>query len=209
MPLPTEFVRRRARGSIRLRSPAGVWRTNRYSSPAPAPGTSADQVSPRPPSSRASGWRAASQPLKVPTTLTAVAFGAQTRNIVTPRAAVASAGNGIAPIPGRDDGVGGTPGGYTTLRLSVRPGRTRSGLQPRVDRLALEGEDAEDALVDAAERLAADEPLERLDPERELAMGEPALAREPPLAQPLEMLGHVVLGAVDDPEVLGSAALHR
>ena len=44
-------------------------------------------------------------------------------------------------------------------------------LQARVDRLALESEDAETALVHATKRLAANEPLERLDPERELAGG--------------------------------------
>ncbi len=41
-------------------------------------------------------------------------------------------------------------------------------LEPRVHPLALQREDPEDALVDAAQRLAADEPLQPLDAEREL-----------------------------------------
>ena len=45
-----------------------------------------------------------------------------------------------------------------------------------IDRLALEREHAEHALVDAAQWLAADEALECLDPEGEFAHGERALA---------------------------------
>src|SRR3954469_24266703 len=101
--LPTEFVRRRARGSSLFRSPDGVWSTKRYSSPGRASATSADQVSARPPSSRASGCRAASHALKLPTTATAVACGAQTRNVVPPS-------KGTAPMPGRREGsLVGTP----------------------------------------------------------------------------------------------------
>jgi len=47
----------------------------------------------------------------------------------------------------------------------------RFDLQPRVHRLALQRQHAEDALVDAAEGFAADEALERLDAEGELAQG--------------------------------------
>ncbi len=56
-------------------------------------------------------------------------------------------------------------------------GARQGGSQPRVDRLALQRQHAEHALVDAAQRLAADEALERLDAERELAQGQRALAR--------------------------------
>ena len=42
-------------------------------------------------------------------------------------------------------------------------------LEPRVDGLALQCQHAEDALVNPPERLAADEPLEPLDAQRELA----------------------------------------
>jgi len=44
--------------------------------------------------------------------------------------------------------------------------------QPRIHRLALQGEHGEDALVDSAQRLAADEPLQRLDANGELAQCE-------------------------------------
>jgi hypothetical protein len=67
-------------------------------------------------------------------------------------------------------------------------------LQPRIHGLALEGEDRERALVDAAERLAADEALQALDPDRELAVGDAPLASEAALEQ---VLGEGVLGAVD------------
>jgi hypothetical protein len=89
-----------------LRWPAGVSRMKRYSAPGPASATSRDQVSAAPPSSRASGWLVAFQSLNVPTTATAVAWGAQTRKVVPPL-------NGTAPIPGRGDGCGvvGTAGG--------------------------------------------------------------------------------------------------
>ena len=42
-PLPTELVTSRAYGSIFDSSPTAVWRTNRYSAPTAAPGTSTYQ----------------------------------------------------------------------------------------------------------------------------------------------------------------------
>ena len=78
-------------------------------------------------------------------------------------------------------------------------------LQPRVDRLALESEHAEHALMHASERLSLHEPFEPLDPEGELAKRERSFAGQAPLTQPLEMLGQSVFGAVDDPEILTSA----
>ena len=60
-------------------------------------------------------------------------------------------------------------------RLEGRAGDERSSghhSQPWVDRLALQRQHAEDALVHAIERLVAHEPLERLDAERELAQRE-------------------------------------
>src|SRR5437763_9280878 len=68
------------------------------------------------------------------------------------------------------------PGAWRGARHPLR--RRLSVLQARIDRLALEGEDAEDALVYPAERLAADEPLERLDPQREFAERERPLPSE-------------------------------
>src|SRR3954470_423579 len=51
-------------------------------------------------------------------------------------------------------------------------------LQPWIDRLALERQDAKDALVDAAQGLAADEALQPFDSQRQLAQGERALGGE-------------------------------
>jgi hypothetical protein len=44
------------------------------------------------------------------------------------------------------------------------PLRAETCSQPRIDRLALERQDTEDALVNSAQRLLADESFERLDP---------------------------------------------
>ena len=53
--------------------------------------------------------------------------------------------------------------------------RSEEPLQARVYGFAFEGEDAEDALVDAVERVPADEAFEGLDAEGKLAQGEGAL----------------------------------
>src|SRR4051812_1382975 len=63
-------------------------------------------------------------------------------------------------------------------RSTILP-TTAATLQPRVDRLALEGQHAGDTLVDAPERLAADEPREPLDAQRELPQGQRPLGPEP------------------------------
>ena len=110
-----------------------------------------------------------------------------------------------APTPtgGSTSPARSTPCGPTTARRSGPTG----DLQPRVDGLALEREHGEHALVHAVERLAAHEALERLDAEAELAGGERALAAEPASAEPLDLARIGVLGAVDDAQVLASAAL--
>ena len=66
--------------------------------------------------------------------------------------------------------------------LRAEPGGTLRdcNLQPRVYGLTLHREHAENAFMDAIERLASDEPVERLYPEPELADGECALATEVP-----------------------------
>ena len=48
---------------------------------------------------------------------------------------------------------------------------TLPSLQPRIDRLALQGQHAEDALVDTAKRLLTHEAFEALDAEGELPQG--------------------------------------
>jgi hypothetical protein len=82
------------------------------------------------------------------------------------------------------------------LRINRRAARPIFGdrsaaapLEPRVDGLALEGEHAEHALVHAAQRLAADEAVERLDAEGEHAQRERALWTEMARAQALEVRG--------------------
>ena len=99
----------------------------------------------------------------------------------------------------------------TLERWSVAAVRSPAprGSQPRIDRLALQGEDAEHALVDAPERLPLHEPFEPFDSQRELAQSQRSLPRKPPLAQPLEVLGQRVLRPVDDPQILAPAALDR
>lgn len=84
-----------------------------------------------------------------------------------------------------------------------------SGLQPRVYRLALERQHRERALVNAAKWLLADEALETLDAQSELAEGERALGAEAAATEAVEVRGLGVLGAVDDAEVLATAALER
>src|SRR3954471_16356799 len=92
MPLPTELGTCAARGSIRSCPPA----LTLYFWPARAPATSTDQF---PFPSETSGLAASLQALKSPATKTSGANGAQTRNVPPP-------GYGVAPMPGRADGVG-------------------------------------------------------------------------------------------------------
>src|SRR5262249_3562489 len=95
MLLPTEWRTRLARGSMRQPPPT----THLYSCPSVTPGASTDQ---RPFPSGASGVLVLFQPLNCPATETAVANGAHTRKVHPP-------GYGIAPIPGRGEGVGMSP----------------------------------------------------------------------------------------------------
>src|SRR5579884_859832 len=96
------------------------------------------------------------------------------------------------------------------------PGEIRSGysaamtgflLEAGVDRLALEGQDAEDALVDPVERLAGHEPFEGLDAQGELPQGQGAFVAQPAAAEPAEVPFGGVLGAVDDPQVFAAPTL--
>src|SRR5206468_634302 len=91
--------------------------------------------------------------------------------------------------------------GYAASRGAAR----RS--EARVDRLALERQDPEDALVDAVQRLLAREALQRLHAQRELAQRQRALGPQAAAAQPRQVLGQGVLRAIDDAQVLAAAAL--
>src|SRR5262249_20967905 len=95
MLLPTEWRTRLARGSMRQPPPT----THLYSCPSVAPGASTDQL---PFPSGASGVLVSLQPLNCPATETAEANGAHTRKVHPP-------GYGMAPIPGRGEGVGMSP----------------------------------------------------------------------------------------------------
>ena len=92
-------------------------------------------------------------------------------------------------------------------RDTREPERRDAASKPRINRLALERQHPEDALVDPIERLLLDEAVERLEAEGELAKGERALGAQASLAQALEVLGERVLGTVDDAKVLAPAAL--
>ena len=81
-------------------------------------------------------------------------------------------------------------------------------LQPRVDRVTFEGEHAEDALVDAPQRLARDESIEGFETQRVLARGERSLPPDAAVPQPRELAVEGVLRPVDDAEVLAAADLH-
>ena len=62
-------------------------------------------------------------------------------------------------------------------------------LQPRVDGFAFEGENAEDAFVDAVERLERDEAFKCFDAQAELADREGPFVAEAALAEPIDLGG--------------------
>jgi hypothetical protein len=66
-------------------------------------------------------------------------------------------------------------GGSSFEGIVVLEVGARALLEPRIDGLALEGQDAKDALVDATEGFLADEAVEGFDAEGELAEGQRAL----------------------------------
>src|SRR5438132_14304394 len=57
--------------------------------------------------------------------------------------------------------------------------------------------------------LAANEALQRLDPERKLPNRKRSLVRQTSRPQPLEVPGQCVLRPVDDPQIISSAHLYR
>jgi hypothetical protein len=65
---------------------------------------------------------------------------------------------------------------FSTFSMKLLGGHVdpakRGRLQSRVNRFAFEREDAEDALVDTAQRFVADEAFQRLDAERKLPQRE-------------------------------------
>ena len=85
MEFPTEFVCRRARGSVRQSEPS---KTNLYSAPDPAPATKPCQK----PWFRVSGDAVELHPLNEPATDAVAAPGAHTRNWTPPGSTVAPSG---------------------------------------------------------------------------------------------------------------------
>src|ERR1700709_2084704 len=116
------------------------------------------------------------------------------------------AGRDVPPSPWPAGGCRGRAGNVST---SFDQQGNHPPLQPRIDRLALQGQDTEHAFVNAPQGLTAREALQPFDPEGELPQGERALPRQPALAEALQVLGQRVLGAVDDPQVLPPPALER
>src|SRR5687768_10152825 len=82
-------------------------------------------------------------------------------------------------------------------------------LQPWVNRLALQRQHAEDALVHPPQRFAPDESGQGLDAQGELAERQRPLRAQVSAPQPGEMLRRGVFRAVDDAEVFPAAALDR
>src|SRR6267142_2128729 len=80
--------------------------------------------------------------------------------------------------------------------------------QPRIDRLAFQSEDAEDALVHAAKRFVANESLEGFDAKGEFSQGERSLAAGAAIAEARKMLVGGVVRPIDDSQILAAAALH-
>ena len=79
-------------------------------------------------------------------------------------------------------------------------------LKPWIDRLASQGKHAEHTFMDTPQRLAADEPLQALDTQSEFSQGQRSLRGEPAHAKPGKVIWRIVIGAINDPEILRSAA---
>src|SRR5215467_9992354 len=84
---------------------------------------------------------------------------------------------------------------------------TVAGSQPRVDRLGLQRENRENALVHPPQRLAAGDPVEGFQAEGVLAQGQRALVCQSALAQPGQVRRLGVVRPVDDAQVLTAAHL--
>src|SRR3712207_5735046 len=105
--------------------------------------------------------------------------------------------------------VAKTAGGASssTLRRTSTSRSAGMGLQPRVDRLALQSKDCEYGLVHAVQRLTTRKTLQRLYTQRELAERETAFDAEASSAQPLQLVRPGVVRPVDDPQVFAAANL--
>src|SRR5580693_9597483 len=78
--------------------------------------------------------------------------------------------------------------------------------KPRVHGFALKREHTEDALMDAPQRLTANETLQPFDAERELAQGQRSFPSQSPRPKTDEVRLGRVIRAVDDPQVFAPPA---
>src|SRR5690606_2930506 len=98
--------------------------------------------------------------------------------------------------------------GCCTRRDCGRHPHGEPSSEPRVDRLALQRQNAEHALVYAVERLLFHKSVQRLQSERELAERQGPFWSKASCAKSLEVFFEGVLRAVDDAQVLPATALH-
>lgn len=99
-------------------------------------------------------------------------------------------------------------GGSSRLRHTGKETAGVAVSQPRVNRLALQGEDAEDTLMDSPQRFPSDESLQALNSEGELAKGKRPFVAQTAMPQAREIFIGGVVRAIDDPQILRPAALH-
>jgi len=81
--------------------------------------------------------------------------------------------------------------------------------EPGIDRLAFQGEYAEDTFMDTSQRFSLHEPLEGFHAYGELTESKRALGAETSGAKTFEMFGRGVLRSVDDAKVFSPSTLHR
>ena len=98
------------------------------------------------------------------------------------------------------------------LSARVRPSLLKhmrlyfGSLQAGIDRFAFQGQDPEDAFVDATQRFPVDKALQGFDAECEFSDGEGAFGRDVSLAETLQVFGGSVFGAVNDAQIFGTSA---
>lgn len=80
-------------------------------------------------------------------------------------------------------------------------------LKSGIDRLAFQSQDAKDALMDAAERFAANEPFEGFDSQAKLPQGQRSFGRESALTSSDQIVVVGVIRPLEDPEIFSAAAL--
>lgn len=143
-------------------------------------------------------------------------LGTGARRIVVPAVAIVSIARSVqqkAPIA---PSTTGQLQGYRLTRVghaipgfeSVAP-RVIMSRAARIHGFALQRQNTKDAFMRPAQRFFADEPLQRLNPEREFTAGERPLRANSPGTPPFEILRQQILGTIDDAQVFWPSALDR